>query len=129
MAVFGFPIQQADASASAVAAAIEMLDAVERYAAEVRSPVPLQLRIGINTGLMIAGDLRSVTVLNATIDMQQPITLRLRGCKEGLEAMEWVTPKEKPVTVSVRWEGKDVIAVLPAIGPWQIGWLRPTVTD
>jgi hypothetical protein len=79
--------------------------------------------------VMIAGDLRSVTVLNATIDVQQPITLRLRGCKEGLETMEWVTPKEKPVTVSVRWEGKDVIAVLPALGPWQIGWLRPTVTD
>jgi len=77
----------------------------------------------------MAGDLRSVTVLNASIDVQPPITLRLRGCKEGLEAMEWVTPKEKPVTVSVRWEGKDVIAVLPAIGPWQIGWLRPTITE
>lgn len=62
MAVFGFPIRQADAPASAVAAAIEMLDAVERYAAEVRSPVPLQLRIGINTGLMIAGDLRGAVV-------------------------------------------------------------------
>ena len=72
----------------------------------------------------MGGDLRSVTVLNAIIDVQQPITLRLRGCKAGLETAEWVTAKEKPVTVSVRWEGKDALAVLPALAPWQIGWLR-----
>ncbi|MCC6764533.1 MAG: AAA family ATPase [Deltaproteobacteria bacterium] len=62
MAVFGFPIRKADAPALAVAAAVEMLDAAARYAGEVRSPVPLQLRIGINTGLMIAGDLRGAVV-------------------------------------------------------------------
>jgi hypothetical protein len=39
--------------------------------------------------------------------------------------MEWVTPKEKPVTLAVRWEGKDALVVLPTITPWQIGWLRP----
>lgn len=72
-----------------------------------------------------AGDLRSVMALNATIDAQQPVTLRLRGCRKGLETMEWVAPKEKPVTLAVRWEGKDVLVVLPAIGPWQLGWLRP----
>lgn len=72
----------------------------------------------------MAGDLRSVTVLNATIDVQQPVTLRLRGCPKGLETAEWITAKEKPVTVSVRWEGMDALATLPAIGPWQIGWLR-----
>ena len=71
-----------------------------------------------------AGDLRSVIVLNAMLDTQQPVTLRLRGCRKGLEAVEWVTPKEKPVTLAVRWEAKDAIVTLPAIGPWQIGWLR-----
>ncbi len=72
----------------------------------------------------LAGDLRSVTVLNASIDAQQPVTLRLRGCPEGLERMEWLMPKEKPVTVAVRWEAKDALVTLPAVGPWQIGWLR-----
>ena len=72
----------------------------------------------------VAGDLRSVLVLNATLDVQPPLTLRLRGCAEGLERMEWVTPKEKPVTVAVRWEGKDALVTLPAIGAWQTGWLR-----
>ncbi len=73
-----------------------------------------------------AGDLKSVTLLNATIDAQPPVTLRLRGCPEGLERMEWLVPKEKPVTVAVRWEAKDALVTLPAVGPWQIGWLRAT---
>jgi hypothetical protein len=71
-----------------------------------------------------AGDLKSVTLLNATIDEQPPVTLRLRGCPEGLERMDWLTPKDKPVTVAVRWEGKDALVSLPALGAWQLGWLR-----
>ena len=62
MAVFGFPIQSASAPLAAVAAAVEMLEATARYAAEVQSPLPLTLRIGINTGFMIAGDLRGPIV-------------------------------------------------------------------
>src|SRR5262245_45519011 len=62
MAVFGFPIQSANAPAAAVTAAVEMLEATARYEREVRSPLPLTLRIGINTGLMIAGDLRGAVV-------------------------------------------------------------------
>lgn len=71
-----------------------------------------------------AGDLKSVTLLNATIDAQPPVALRLRGCPEGLERMDWLTPKDKPVTVAVRWEGKDALVSLPALGAWQLGWLR-----
>src|SRR5262245_27174145 len=62
MAVFGFPIPSADAPAAAVASAVEMLEAAARYGTEVGSPVPLTLRVGINTGLMIAGDLRGPVV-------------------------------------------------------------------
>jgi len=73
----------------------------------------------------MAGDLRSVTVLNASLDAQPPVTLRLRGFREGLETTEWITSKERPVTLAVRWENKDALVTLPAIGPWQLGWLRP----
>ena len=62
MAVFGFPLQSENAPAAAVEAAIEMLEATARYEQEVGSPLPLALRIGINTGLMIAGDLRGSVV-------------------------------------------------------------------
>ena len=72
----------------------------------------------------LAGDLKSVTLLNASIDQQPPVTLRLRGCKAGLETVEWLVPKEKPVALAVRWENKDALVVLPVIGPWQVGWLR-----
>jgi hypothetical protein len=72
----------------------------------------------------MAGDLRSVALVNAAIDVQPPATLRLRGCPEGLARMEWLTPKEKPVTLAVRREAQDALVVLPAVGPWQVGWLR-----
>ena len=66
MAVFGsstaFAESPADAPAAAVEAAVEMREAAARYARDVESPLPLTLRIGINTGLMIAGDLRGPVV-------------------------------------------------------------------
>src|SRR5207237_8136622 len=58
MAGFGVPSESAEAPIAAVAAAVEMLDAADRYAGDVASPLPLTLRVGINTGLMIAGNLR-----------------------------------------------------------------------
>ncbi|HRU69916.1 MAG TPA: hypothetical protein P5111_02450 [Kiritimatiellia bacterium] len=73
----------------------------------------------------MAGDLRSVALVNASIDTQPPVTLRLRGCREGITYVEWLTPKEKPVPLTVRWEGQDALITLPAVGPWQVGWLRP----
>ncbi len=62
MAVFGFPLQTENAPAAAVTAAVEMLEAAARYEKKVASPLPLRLRIGINTGPMIAGDLRGAVV-------------------------------------------------------------------
>lgn len=66
MAVFGIATASAeapaDAPAAAVEAAVEMREAAARYARDVESPLPLTLRIGINTGLMIAGDLRGPVV-------------------------------------------------------------------
>jgi len=73
----------------------------------------------------MAGDLRSVALVNASIDTQPPATLRLRGCQEGITHIEWLTPNEKPVPLAVRWEGQDALITLPAVGPWQAGWLRP----
>lgn len=97
------------------------------WVAQGRMPVCVETvsQVVVVPRVSMAGDLRSVVALNATIDVQQPITLRLRGCRDALESMEWVTPKEKPVTLAVRWEGKDALVVLPTITPWQIGWLRP----
>jgi hypothetical protein len=59
MAVFGFPIPVANAPAAAVGAAVEMLAAAARYQRQAESPVPLTLRIGINTGLVVVGEVGS----------------------------------------------------------------------
>jgi class 3 adenylate cyclase len=67
MAVFGFPIAAANAPAAAVTAAVEMLAAATRYAHEVESPLPLTLRIGINTGPMIAGNIGSDQIMSYTV--------------------------------------------------------------
>ncbi|MDD4872057.1 MAG: hypothetical protein PHR77_15985 [Kiritimatiellae bacterium] len=70
------------------------------------------------------GTLRSVTVLNASIGTQKPVTLRLRGCRGTMKTMAWMLPKEKPVILPVCWDALDALVTLPAIGPWQIGWIR-----
>jgi hypothetical protein len=70
-----------------------------------------------------AGDLRSVAVLNVSIDTQLPLALRLRGCPAGVTGVAWLTPEGKPVTLAVRWEAKDACVTLPAVGPWRLGWI------
>lgn len=97
------------------------------WAAQNRLPVFVEnaAQLVVIPRVSMAGDLRSVAAVNASIDALPPTTLRLRGCPEGLTHMEWLTPKEKPVTLAVRWEAQDALVVLPAVGPWQTGWLRP----
>lgn len=56
LAMFGFPAPLADAASSAAAAAVEMREEFRKY--NVSLDVPLRLVIGINTGEMVAGDVR-----------------------------------------------------------------------
>jgi adenylate cyclase len=53
MAVFGAPVAHEDDPERAVAAATEMLEVVRRRSEG--TPAPLRLRIGINSGLVVAG--------------------------------------------------------------------------
>ena len=53
MAVFGVPQAHEDDPARAVEAALAMLDSVGRRSAQ--TPAPLELRIGVNSGLVVAG--------------------------------------------------------------------------
>ena len=58
MIVFGVPMALPRCATAAVAAAVEMLDAVAGYNRQVESPIPLTLHIGINTGDVLASDVR-----------------------------------------------------------------------
>jgi adenylate cyclase len=53
VAIFGAPIAHEDDPERAVAVALDMIAAIERRSKD--KPSPLQLRIGINTGLVVSG--------------------------------------------------------------------------
>ena len=78
MAIFGAPFAQADHARRAVSAAVEMFTAMEEINAGGRLPVPLQMRIGINSGKVVAGDIGSekrmdYTVLGSTVNIASRI--------------------------------------------------------
>ncbi|MBW2415264.1 MAG: adenylate/guanylate cyclase domain-containing protein, partial [Deltaproteobacteria bacterium] len=58
MAVFGHPVPLQDHAGAAVESALEMLRLVDDYARDLELEVPLEIRIGVNTGSLVAGDLR-----------------------------------------------------------------------
>ena len=70
MALFGAPLDDPDHADHAVAAALEMIDALGRAerALEGRGPVAeLDIGIGINTGPMIAGNIGSDAIMSYTV--------------------------------------------------------------
>ncbi len=58
MVVFGHPVAVADPASAAAAAAIEMREAVAECNRGLETGVKLDLVVGINTGAMVAGDVR-----------------------------------------------------------------------
>src|SRR5262249_607057 len=77
LAVFGFPLDAPEPEAAAVGAGLEMLDAIRGYAPEVAGPVPLELRIGITPGTMVAGDLRGPVVCEFRV-LGDPVNVAAR---------------------------------------------------
>ena len=71
------------------------------------------------------GALRTVLLLNARIDAQKPLTLRLRtGGAGGPHASAvWRAIGEPPVTFPVLREGVDARVTIPPLQPWSAGWL------
>jgi len=74
MALFGVPNALEDAAARAVNAAIEIRGRMRGLGAELRLPAQLDVHIGINTGLVIAGEVggavkRDFTVMGDTVNV------------------------------------------------------------
>ena len=72
------------------------------------------------------GALRTVLLLNARIEVQKPLPLRLRPGSAGIlpAAAVWRAFGEKPVTLSLHRDGADALVTLPALQPWSVGWLE-----
>lgn len=74
MALFGAPRALEHAPRQAINAAIEIRNALVRFNAERRLPTPLATHIGINTGLVVAGNIggeirRDYTVMGPTVNL------------------------------------------------------------
>jgi len=74
MALFGAPRALEHAARQAINAAIEIRNVVERFNVERALPARLEVQIGINTGLVFAGEIgggdsRDYTVLGSTVNL------------------------------------------------------------
>ena len=73
------------------------------------------------------GALRTVMLLNARIEEQKPLMLRLRNLAVPGEAQNqaiWRAIGEPPATRPLRRDGADALVEIPALGAWSAGWLE-----
>ena len=69
------------------------------------------------------GELRSLLVLNVSIDDQRPARVRLRGVPAAAAHARWNGPGGETKKIEIRREGADTFATIPSIEPWKCGWL------
>jgi hypothetical protein len=69
------------------------------------------------------GTLRTVAFINARIDVQKQLTLRLRGVPSGTAAAIWHEMRCKPVRLELKRDGRDALVTVPSVGAWNGGWL------
>ncbi len=74
MALFGVPVALEEAPRNAINAAIEMRKAIHEFNLQHHGPVPLAIHTGINTGVVLAGDVggevkREFTVMGDVVNL------------------------------------------------------------
>ena len=70
------------------------------------------------------GSLATVALVNASIDRQDPVSVRLRGVPAGVRAALWHEPEAAPVELAVERGGDGRARVrLPRVGAWACGYL------
>ena len=67
--------------------------------------------------------LATVAIVNASIDRQDPVTVRLRGVPADAKAAVWHQPEAGDVEIALVRDGSDVRVRLPRIGAWACGYL------
>jgi class 3 adenylate cyclase/tetratricopeptide (TPR) repeat protein len=125
LAFFGAPIAHEDDPVRAVHAGLEMLEAIQDYAEGVRrtTGVPIAVRVGINTGLVVVGEVGSDLrveytalgdAINVAARMEQtaePGTVRITQDTADLLGGEFTTTLIGPVEVKGRADAVDALRV------------------
>lgn len=68
--------------------------------------------------------LRSITVLNPTINAQKPFVLQLRRTPTNITRAEWLVPGEPGVELLLKRDNAVVRLMMPELAAWSIGWVR-----
>jgi class 3 adenylate cyclase len=92
MALFGAPRAIEDAPRQAINAAIEMRNRLAALSRERALPAPLDLHVGINTGLVLAGDVGGATRRDFTV-MGDAVNLAARLKDEAVSRQILVGPQ------------------------------------
>ncbi len=69
------------------------------------------------------GTLATVALVNASIDRQDPVSVRLRGVPAGAKTAVWHQSEGKDVEIALARDGASVRLRLPRIGAWACGYL------
>lgn len=112
-------------SSGAIRKVQDAADAVSGGRMPVRFLDPVQAMVVPR--VTVAGELRSVALVNASIDVQKPSRLALRGLPEGVRHATWMPLSGSlgldPATLAVRDEGGEKIVDLPRVDAWACGYL------
>ena len=72
------------------------------------------------------GELRTVALVNCSIDVQDPVAVHLRGVPADAK-VTWVPLHGVRTALEPRREGGDIVVTLPSLGAWDCGYLKLTV--
>jgi adenylate cyclase len=127
MAIFGAPLDMPDHACRAIRAALEMRERLEEFNAERREGPVLRIRIGINSGKAVAGEIGSInkkeyTVLGDTVNtasrlessVAKPMMIVIGENTHAAARREFECRSLGPATL----KGKEKeVAVYEVIGP------------
>ena len=68
------------------------------------------------------GTLATLALVNASIDRQDPVFVRLRGVPSDVQAAIWHQPEAQPVKLAIERTDGVVRVRLPRLGAWACAW-------